>query len=257
MKKLTIMGSVAAMVAALGMPAHAQFKESLRTSQTTANEAKASQQRVDQLDDETKRLLNDFRADQRQLESSRRYNQSLERTIANQERQIARFQEDISNVAGLQQAVEPLMEDMVAAFGRFVENDVPFNLEGDNGRLARAERLRTTLADTGKSAAEKYRTIIEAYKLENEFGRTVNFTQGSIEVDGQEIKGDFLQVGRIQLVFKTEDDSVLKAWDQNAKQWVDLPSSYVQDIKVAMRMAKGQAAPNIFALPLKRGTAQQ
>ena len=258
MKRVAIMGSVAAMLVAISAPASAQFRPALQESRATADEAKASQQRIDALDDETKRLLNDFRADQRQLDSSRRYNRSLRGTIESQERQIARFREDISNVASLQQAVEPLMEDMVAAFEKFVENDVPFNLEGPTGRLQRATRLRTTLEDPQKPASEKYRAIIEAYKLENEFGRTINYFTGAInDTSGEEIKGEFLQVGRIQLIFKTEDDSVLKAWDQNEKAWTDLSSSYLQDIKVAMRMAKGQAAPDLFALPMKRSEQAQ
>ncbi|MEO1150396.1 MAG: DUF3450 domain-containing protein [Pseudomonadota bacterium] len=251
MNKVAIIGSLAAIAAVLATPAHAQFQRALGESRATADEAKKSQQRIDQLDDETAQLLNEFRADQKQLDASRRYNRSLERTISNQERQIGRIQEDIENVGGLQQAIEPLMEDMVAAFEKFVEADLPFNLEGPTGRLLRAQRMRETL-DSGKSAAEKYRTIIEGYKLEAEFGRTVNFSQGTINVDGAEISGDFLQVGRVELLFKTEDDSVLKAWDNDAKTWVDISQSFVPDVKIAMRIAKGQAAPTLFALPLKR-----
>lgn len=252
MKRLAIIGSMAAIAAALVTPAQAQFQSALSESRATADEAKKSQQRIDQLDEQTTQLLNEFRADQKQLDASRRYNRSLERTISNQERQIGRIQEDIENVGGLQQAIEPLMEDMVAAFEKFVEADMPFNLEGPTGRLLRAQRMRELLETPEKSAAEKYRTIIEGYKLESEFGRTVNFSQGTIATDGGEISGDFLQVGRVELIFKTEDDSVLKAWDNGAKTWVDLPSSYVPDVKIAMRIAKGQAAPTLFALPLKR-----
>ena len=252
MKRVAIIGSVAAIVAALASPAQAQFQSALSESRATADEAKQSQQRIDQLDDETANLLNEFRADQKQLDASRRYNRSLERTIDNQERQIGRIQEDIANVGGLQQAIEPLMEDMVAAFEKFVEADLPFNLTGPTGRLLRAQRMRETLEAPEKSAAEKYRTIVEGYKLEAEFGRTVNFYQGTISADGGEISGDFLQVGRVELIFKTEDDSVLKAYDNTTKTWVDLPQSFVPDVKIAMRIAKGQAAPTLFALPLKR-----
>ncbi|MEL6790578.1 MAG: DUF3450 domain-containing protein [Pseudomonadota bacterium] len=252
MNKVAIIGSLTAIGLVLAAPSQAQFQRALGESRATADEAKKSQQRIDQLDDETAQLLNEFRADQKQLDASRRYNRSLERTISNQERQIGRIQEDIENVGGLQQAIEPLMEDMVAAFEKFVEADLPFNLNGPTGRLLRAQRMRENLEDPNKSAAEKYRTIIEGYKLEAEFGRTVNFSQGTINVDGAEISGDFLQVGRVELLFKTEDDSVLKAWDNSTKSWSDISQSYVPDVKIAMRIAKGQAAPTLFALPLKR-----
>ncbi len=245
-----------ALFATAVVPASAQFQSALRESQATADEAKRSQQRINELDTDTAELLNQFRADQKQLDASRRYNRSLERTIENQDRRVSRLQEDIDNVSGLQQAVEPLMEDMVGAFEQFVENDLPFNLEGPTGRLARATRVRETLEDPAKSAAEKYRTIIEGYKLENEFGRTMNYYTGGINLDGTEIEGEFLQVGRVELIFKTADDSLLKRWNNQTKAWEDLNASYVPDIKVAMRMAKGQMAPGLFALPMAKASAE-
>jgi len=256
MKRVAIFGSIMAMSVALSVSATAQFPAALDTAKATADEAKKSQQVVDRLADQTADLLNQFKADQRQLDASIRYNNSLKRTIENQERQVARLQEDITNVAGLQQAVEPLMLDMVSAFEKFVDADIPFNLEGPNGRLTRVNRVRAAVDDPDSSAAQKYRTIVEAYSLENEFGRTMNHYTGSIDIDGKATAGELLQVGRVELIFKTENDQILKAWDNNAKAWTDLPLSYVPDVKIAMRMAKGQMAPNLFALPVKRLAAQ-
>lgn len=261
MKRVAIIGSVAAMIAAFGvsaaLPADAQFRPALQESRATADEAKASQQRIDDLDDQTAELLNQFRADQRQLDASRRYNRTLQSAVDGQERQIIRLQEDISNVASLQQAVEPLMGDMVSAFEKFVAADMPFNLEGPTGRLRRAERLREVLDDPEQAAAQKYRTIIEAYKLENEFGRTINYYEGSIDIDGTLTSGEYLQIGRVELIFKTADNSVLKAWNNQTKTWDDLPRSHLPDIAIASRIAQQQAAPNLFAFPIKRlSTAQ-
>ncbi len=257
MKRVAILGSVAAVIAAISMPANAQFRPSLQESRATADEAKASQTRINQIDDETASLLNEFRADTRQLDASLRYNRTVVSTIEKQARQIARIQEDISNVSGLQQAVDPLMEDMVAAFEKFVDADMPFNLDGPTGRLRRVQRVRETLEDPNKPAAEKYRTIIEGYQLENEFGRTVNHYTGTIDVDGVDVAGDFLQVGRVALIFKNTDETVLKSWNNETREWEDIASSFAGDITIAMRIAKKQAAVNLFALPLKRQAASQ
>ena len=261
MKRVATIGSVTAIIAALGLatslPATAQFQTALEVSRATADEAKKAQQDIDNVDDQTKDLANQFSADQRQLDASLRYNRSLSNTIEGQNRQIARLQDDITNVASLQQAVEPLMEDMVSAFEKFVDADMPFNLEGTNGRRARAINLRDAVNDPDKSAAQKYRQIIEAYQLEAQFGRTINVFEGAIDIDGVETGGEFLQIGRVELFFKTDDDSVLKAWDNQSKSWGDISKSFLPDLKNATRIAKQQAAPNLFPLPLKRAAAAQ
>lgn len=251
MKSVSMFVSAAALVAALGAPAYAQFSPALDTSRQTANEAKASQQRIDQLDDQTAALLNDYRANLKQLEAARRYNESLVRNIEGQERAIARIKVDIENVAGLQRAVTPLMEDMLDRLAQIVEADVPFNLEE---RRERVERLEGVMADPDVSVAQRYRLIVEAYQIENEYGRTIGTYSGSIDDNGEQRAGEFLRVGRLALIFKTGDDSVLKIWDTDARGWVDLPKSYLPDVRLGLRMAKEQTAPALLPVPVKAPT---
>ena len=129
MKRAAILGSTAVMLALVSAPAHAQFRPALDTSQQTQRDTAASQQRIDQLDDQTATLLNDYRANLKQLEAARRYNASLNRNIEAQNSEITRLREDIENVEGLQRAMQPLMEDMAARFGDLVNADLPFRVE--------------------------------------------------------------------------------------------------------------------------------
>ena len=248
MKKTAILGSAAIVLAVMSAPAQAQFRSALQESEATANESARSQQRIDELDDQTARLLNDYRANLKQLEAARRYNQSLERNIENQNREIARLQEDIENVEGLQRAMQPLMEDMVNRFGEVVSADLPFNIEE---RSERAGRLASVLDNPSMSAAQKYRLIVEAYQIENEFGRTIGAYEGSIGEGDAQLTGEFLRVGRIALIFKTPDDSVLRIFDPAAGDFVNLERSYLQDVKFGLRMAKEQTAPDILFVPVK------
>lgn len=243
------------MLAVLGAPAHAQFSEALSVSERTANESKASQQRIDQLDNRTQELLNEYRANVKQLDSLQRYNASLERNIAAQEREIDRLQTDIDNVEGLQQATQPLMEDMVERFGEIVAADLPF-LEQERG--LRVDRLSGLLDDSSISAAQKYRLIVEAYQIENEYGRTIGAYEGVIEDDEGELTGEFLRVGRIALIFKTPDDSVLRIYDKAVGDFVNLnKGAYLQDVKFGLRMAKEQTAPDVFFVPVKPPASAQ
>lgn len=249
MKPVAIMGSALAMAAILGAPAQAQFKSSLSESQTTANEAARSQQQVDRLDDQTQRLLNDYRANLKQLDAAKRYNESLKKQVAAQERQITRIQQDIENVSGLQRAVAPLMEDMAVRFKEIVEADVPFE------KVDRLKRADDRLANLDKpegevSVAQKYRLLVEAYQIEMEYGRTIGNYEGSIVVDGEEITGEFLRIGRIALIFKTADDSVLQIWNKSTGAYEALAKSYLPDVKYGLRMAKEQTAPNLLSIPV-------
>jgi hypothetical protein len=254
MNKAAILGSAAAMLAVVGAPAQAQFSSALQVSEQTAQETKTSQQRIDQLDDQTASLLNDYRANLKQLEAARRYNESLRRNIENQEAAIQRLREDIDNVEGLQRATQPLMEDMVARFGQLVDADLPFRVED---RASRAARLSNVLDDAQMSAAQKYRLIVEAYQIENEFGRTIGAYEGTIGSGEEALTGEFLRVGRIALIFKTPDDSVLRVYDKSAGDFVNLDKGqYLQDVKFGLRMAKEQTAPDVFFIPVKPPAAQ-
>ncbi|MEX0645451.1 MAG: DUF3450 domain-containing protein [Parvularculaceae bacterium] len=246
-----MLASAAAIFALIGAPAHAQFSSALNESQSTANEAKASQQRIDQLDDQTAALLNDYRANLKQLEAARRYNASLQRNIEAQVRQIGRLAADIENVGVLQRAMLPLMEDMLKTFADMVNADVPFDI-GD--RQDRINRLNGMMDDPGVSVAQRYRLIVEGYQIENEFGRTIGTYTGSITDDGTERSGEFLRVGRIALIFKTGDDSVLKIWDSAQNGWVNLSKSYLPDVRLGLRMAKEQTAPSLLPVPVKAPT---
>lgn len=254
MKRVAILGSAAAMIAVIGAPAQAQFRSALQESEATAKETAASQKRIDQLDDQTAALLNDYRANLKQLEAARRYNASLNRNIEAQEREIERLTSDIENVAGLQRAMQPLMEDMVERFGQIVDADIPFLIEERSDRALKRQEM---LDDPGMSAAQKYRLIVEAYQIENEYGRTIGAYEGNIDVDGQTLTGEFLRIGRIALIFKTPDDSVLKVYDKSAGDFVDLQKSYLQDVKFGLRMAKEQTAPDIFFIPVKPPVSAQ
>lgn len=258
MKKALGLVSAMAIVIAAGAPAYAQFSTALNESEATAKEAQASQQRVEQLDDQTTQMINQYRANLKQLEAATRYNASLNRNIINQQRQAERLRADIDNVSGLQRGMQPLMEDMLATLGEIVAADLPFLMQERQDRVA---RLNSTMSDTSISAAQRYRLIVEAYQIEAEYGRTIGWYEGSIDDGGELRTGEVLRVGRIALIFKTGDDSVLKIYDKKSGGWINLDKSYLPDVRTGLRMAKEQTAPALLPVPVpaptKNASAQQ
>ena len=244
MTKIRLMGSAIALAAFVASgPAAAQLSTAISTSQQTAQDTARSQGRIDDLDDETARLLQDFRAEQKQLDQLVRYNESLRKQIEGQEEEIVAVGVQIESISGLQRSVTPLMEDMLASFEAFVAADAPFLSEE---RAKRVARLRGNLEDPNLSAAQKYRGIIEGYQVENEFGRTVGVDDEVI--DGKQV--EVLRIGRVTVIYKAKDDSELKIFNRESGQWEDLPGSYLDDVRLAIRMAKEQIPPNLLPIPV-------
>jgi len=221
----------------------------LENSRQAAQGTAQSQERIDQLDSRTQELLGDYRANLKQLEQLNRYNQSQQRQVDAQRQEIASLTEDINNIASLQRAVQPLMEDMVTALGELVAADLPFL---SNEREGRVERLRALMEDPSQSPAQRYRLIIEAYQIESEYGRTIEAYRADIQTDGVLYEDvSVLRIGRLELVFVTDDDEVLKRFDKASGGWVDLDRSYLSDIKQGIRIAREQIPPDLMFIPIE------
>jgi hypothetical protein len=91
---------------------------------------------------------------------------------------------------------------------------------------------------------------MEAYQIENEFGRTIETYKGNLEIDGAVREVDFLRVGRIALLYQTADAGVTGAWDQPNRGWVTLDGGYKNQVKLGLQIAKKQVAPDLVLLPV-------
>lgn len=229
--------------------AHGQEVESaLEASRQAAEGTRESQEDIDEIDSRIQDLLGDYRANLRQLEQLTRYNESQRRQAEAQRQEIESLTEDINNIASLQRAVQPLMQDMVDSLERVVGADIPFLV---NERRSRVERLTDLMEDPASSPAQRYRLLIEAYQIESEYGRTIESYRSDIETADRLYEDvDVLRIGRLVLIFKTDDDAVLKRYDVDSGNWVDLDKSFMPDVKTAMRVAREQIPPELLYIPV-------
>ncbi len=214
-------------------------------------EGVASQQRVDTLSDETETLFSRYSNTLRQIESIRIYNRQMRDLVGSQETELASLQSQLDRIEIVGRSVTPLMLRMIDAVDQFVELDVPFLLDERQERVA---ELRKMMDRADVTNAEKFRQIMEAYQVENEYGRTLEAYRGTLERDGKELTVDFLRFGRIALVYQTLDESEAGVWSQpegdQAGGWEPLDSSYRSAIRQGLRIARKQAAPDLIRLPL-------
>jgi hypothetical protein len=208
-----------------------------------------SQRRIDALSEETDKMLAEYRTRLKQIDALRIYNSQMEQLIASQDLEMASLRRQIDDVEVVGRGVTPLMLKMIDALDAFVALDVPFLKEE---RATRVQHLRELMGRADVTNAEKYRRILEAYQIENDYGRTIEAYRGTL-ADGRTV--DFLRVGRIALVYQTLDADELAVWDQETEDWIELDSSYRTAIKQGLRIARKQSAPDLIRLPLPAAQA--
>jgi len=220
----------------------------LQTGIETQKIAQESQQRIDKLVDQTNDLHVKYKTVLKEIEGLRVYNRQLEKQISNQEKEMAELNDSIDRVTEVERQITPLMLRMVDALEQFIELDVPFQLDV---RREGIERLRELMDRSDVAASEKFRNVLEAYQIESAYGRTFEAYEGTIDIEGQEQNVDFLQVGRIALLFQTRDGETSGAWNQATREWEILPDTYRSSITQGLRVARKQAAADrLLPLPI-------
>lgn len=210
--------------------------------------ARQSQVKIDRLADETRDLLNDYKTVNKQIDGLKVYNERLQKQINNQLARIEDIDESIEQVTVIQRQMTPLVIRMIDGLEKFVELDVPFHMDERSKRIA---FLRANVDRSDLSVAEKFRQVLEAYKIENEYGRKLDAYKGSVEIDGVERDVNFFRVGRVALLYQTTDSEVSGAWDQNSRSWVSLDrGEYRNAIMKGLRIARKEASIDLMNLPV-------
>ena len=234
------------------IPAKKQELEGMFQTRAQGNDESASvQKKIDEISDQTDELLGKYRTTLKQIDSIRIYNSQMRELITSQEAELASLQEQLDKIEVVGRAVMPLMLKMIDAYESLVELDLPFLLDERRGRVA---ELRALMRRSDVTSAEKYRRIMEAYQIENEYGRTIEAYRSTLDLEGREATVDFLRFGRIALVYQTPDGTEAGVWNQETKSWEPLDARYRGAIKDGLRIARKQAAPDLIRLPLPAAT---
>ena len=220
----------------------------LNVGEAKSKAARQSQTKIDRLADETRDLLSDYKTVTKQIDGLKVYNTRLQRQIDNQTVRITEIDDSIDQVTVISRQMTPLAIRMIDGLESFVELDVPFHMEE---RMQRVAFLRSNLDRSDVSIAEKFRQVLEAYKIENEYGRKIDAYKGTIEIDGVERDVNFLRVGRIAFLYQTTDTEMSGAWDQASRSWVPLSrGEYRNAIMKGLRIARKEASIDLMNLPV-------
>ena len=229
-----------------------EFQRVVDTRSAGNDAAQASQKRIDTISDETDDLLAKYRTAWKQIEAIDAYNRQMRDLIMAQEKELASLSDQLERVQSVSRSVTPLMVRMIEAIDQFVKLDVPFLMDE---RAERVDGLRGLMGRADITTAEKFRQIMEAYQVENEYGRTIEAYRATLDIEGRETTVDFLRYGRIALVYQSLDEQERGVWSQQDRSWVRLDTGYRSAIRQGLRIARKQAAPDLIRLPLPAPTA--
>lgn len=225
----------------------AEILDAAAGEQTAANgEAGASQERVNQLDDETQRLLVRYRTAVGEAESINSYSDQLRLQIQSQEEDIASIERQLAEVETTAREVMPLTQKMLDTLAEFVDLDMPILIEERRKRIA---GLRDIMNRADISLSEKYRRVIEAYQIEMEYGRTLEAYHGEIGEGDDARTVQFLRIGRVVLMYQTLDEHETGYWDANSRSWV-VDNDYRPAFKRGLGVARKQSAPDLIVAPI-------
>jgi len=213
--------------------------------------SKATQKTVDSLADQTNDMAQTYQLTLQSIDSIKRYNTSIEGYIRKQEEEMDSIQVQMDGIDATERAVIPMMEDMIETLDQFVQMDIPFLKEE---RTERVSFLREMMLRANVSNSEKYRKILEAYQVENDYGTSVQAYEGTLE--GEDKTVDFLRVGRVALVWQSRDGQTRAYWDNESRSWVPLGDEYRISIRNGIKMARGQSNLDLIQLPIKSASAR-
>lgn len=224
----------------------------------------ASQQTVEQLDNATRKLLQEYQDIMQRNDYQQYYQFQLEQLAQEQQTEIANLEQQLKELAYLELTLMPLMQSMLVALEEFVAVDLPFKQQE---RLAGVQQLRQRVSSSSLSLPEKYRLLMEVWQIEYDYGRSIETWRGTInQTDGEQAEGEplavnFFRLGRVALYYQTPDGAQSAKWDQHTKSWQPLATTFNRQIQQAIQVAAERVAPDLLALPLltpvaKQGSAQ-
>jgi hypothetical protein len=241
----------AAVVLGLGLPSVAaagDIDAVIDAGESKTQLARASQQRIDDVVEQTQTLESEFKQVTKETDGLEVYNDYMERQIENQVAELEDLRASIDKVSGMERQVMPLMIRMLDGLQRFVELDVPFLKEERKDRIA---NLRALMERADVSVAEKFRSLTEAFQIENDFGRTIETYKDTLTLGGATLEVNVLRIGRIGLYFQTNDASQTGLWDTDAGEWRELTDSASRNqVRQGLRIARKQVAPDLLLLPV-------
>jgi len=245
---LTLMVSVIIALSVFSVLAQADsLQQAINVDMATNQAAGKSQQIIDVLSEQTRKDLEQYRSDTHQTATLLTYNKHLQTLITSQQQEKSSLNKQLQDIEITQQEIIPLILHMLDSLEQFIKLDLPFLPEERQNRLA---QLKQMMARADVTTAEKFRRILEAFQIENDYGNTIEAYRANMDLNGVNTSVDFLRLGRVALYYQRLDGSETGFWNKAGKHWETLPDKYRNAVRKGLRIARKEAAPDLLIIPV-------
>jgi hypothetical protein len=217
-------------------------------------QSQETEEKWDRLKGELKARYQALSSEKKNLENEKAV---IEKQIAILKHRQAQSDRKITETALIRDNLHYHLDEVITRLEDSIGQGLPFLMQE---RTERLKRIRDTMLQPGVSIAEKCRQVMEALKIETEYGRNVEVYQEPLRFDHSAdtppIVADILRMGRLGLFWRTPDGETVGHWDRVDGKWSVLPGKYRRPINDAMEMALKQRTIDMVKLPLGRIVAQ-
>ena len=219
----------------------------LQADQRRLNLAQQSQERINNIVEGTRSLEDQYRAINKEIDGLKVYNRLMRAQVEGQAATLEDIALSMDQVDVINRQIFPLMERMIDGLDQSVNLDVPF-LMTERGK--RIEDLQAIMERSDVTVAEKFRKVMEAYQIENDYGNSSEYYEESLTIDGATRAFNMLRIGRVGLYFQSDDTKITGRWDNENREWV-VDDSARNEVRKGLRMARQLIAPELIVIPIQ------
>lgn len=223
----------------------------LRADQRRLELAQQAQEQINEVVEGTRSLTDQYRAITKEIDGLEVYNRLMTAQTDGQQATLDDIALSMDQVEVVNRQIFPLMTRMIDGLEQSIALDIPFLMEE---RTERVEGLKEIMERSDVSVAEKFRKVMEAYQIEMDYGSSSEHYKQSLNVDGVARDYNMLRIGRIGLYFQSDDAQITGHYNQDTGEFEMLDSSYRNEIRKGLRMARQLIAPELLLLPIPAAT---
>jgi len=229
-------------------PAFAEDVGGIEKTLTKAiQEEVAAQKEVEKWSVEKEAIINDLLDLKTRLDWNRFQNHKYKAYVYQKAEEVNDLKTQKEKLARMRMELEPYLSRIVSDLKDRVAFDAPFLIEERSRRIA---FLEESLLDPSLNLGERLRRVLEALRVEAEYGNSVGTEETKLDLNGEPTLVTMTRVGRVGLFYITNDRKQAGKWDEVSQSWQPVSDDYLPDILRTKEIIQQKRAAELVDLPI-------